>query len=175
VAGLTSTVDIFASVLEMGGASTPRPTHSRSFVPMMQADGGREAVIYGTFGQGLCCTDGEWTLILPPNRDLPLYAYSTMVPTTIAPGDIPSEHGYFIPGADLPQWKIPISPDGPGDRRALDSEPLLYHRRSDPRQQHNLVSERPEQVERMRTLMRDTLAGYGAPSELFERLSLSGF
>jgi hypothetical protein len=97
-----------------------------------------------------------------------------MVPTTILPGDIPSEHGHFIPGVDLPQWKIPISPDGPGDRRALDSEPLLYHRPSDPMQRHNVVAEQPEQFERMRTLMRDTLASYGAPTELYRRLSLIG-
>ena len=54
---------------------------------MLAGDGGRDALIYGTFGQGMCCTDGEWTLILPPDRELPLFAYSTMVPATIAPGD----------------------------------------------------------------------------------------
>lgn len=172
VLGLTSTVDIFASVLELGGATSAKPTHSRSFVPMLRKGAGRDAVIYGTFGQGMCCTDGEWTLILPPDRDLPLFAYSTMVPTTILPGDIPSEHGHFIPGVDLPQWKIPISPDGPGDRRDLDSEVLLYNRKDDPLQRRNLAAELPDQVERMRSIMRDVLSGYGAPKELFERLSL---
>jgi hypothetical protein len=73
----------------------------------------------------------------------------------------------------MPQWQIPVSPDGPGDRRALDSEPLLYHRRSDPAQRQNLWSEQPEQRARMLGLMRDTLAGYGAPPELFARLRLA--
>lgn len=172
VTGLTSTVDLFASLLELGGTSAPAPTHSRSFVPMLRSGDGRDAVIYGTFGQGMCCTDGEWTLILPPDREMPLYAYSTMMPTTLA-GDIPAEHGYFIPGVKLPQWKIPVSPDSPGDRRALDSEPLLYHRSEDPLQQRNVIAEHPEQAARMRALMRDTLAGYGAPTELFARLRLS--
>jgi arylsulfatase A-like enzyme len=172
VAGLTSTVDLFASVLEIGGGALPARTHSRSFVPLLDGNEGRDAVIYGTFGQGLCCTDGDWTLILPPDRTLPLHAYSTMVPTTIAGGDIPREHGHFIPGVDLPQWKIPISPDGPGDRRALDSEPLLYDRRADPGQTRNLWAERPDQRDRMIAVMRDQLAGYGAPPELFERLRL---
>jgi arylsulfatase A-like enzyme len=172
VTGLTSTLDIFASVLEMGGTSSPQPTNSRSFVPMLGGKAGREAVIYGTFGQGMCCTDGEWTLVLPPDREMPLFAYSTMVPTTIAPGDIPAEQGHFIPGVALPQWKIPVSQDGPGDRRALDSEPLLYHRHRDPQQLNNVIDEHPKQAARMRTLMRDTLAGYGAPAELFRRLGL---
>ena len=130
-------------------------------------------MIYGTFSHGLCCTDGEWTLIQPPDRSLPLYAYSTMVPTTIEPQDKAIEHGFFIPGVDMPQWKIPISPDGPGDRRALDSESLLYHRASDPGQRRNLWGEQPEQQARMRRLMRDTLAAAGAPPELFARLSLT--
>lgn len=172
--GLTTTVDLFASILEIGGVQPPRRTHSRSFLPMLAGDGtgGRDAVIYGTFGQGLCCTDGEWTLIQPPDRDLPLYAYSTMVPTTIEPQDKPVDHGYFIPGVDMLQWKIPITPDSPGDRRALDSEPLLYHRRSDPGQMHNLWHERPDQRARMLALVREMLARYGAPPELFARLHL---
>ena len=173
VAGLTATLDLFASILDVGGVATPQRCHSRSFLPLLaDGGGGREAVIYGTFGQGLCCTDGAWTLIQPPDRDLPLYAYSTMVPTTVAP-DVPVEHGRFMPDVDMPQWKIPVSPDGPGDRRALDSEPLLYHRSADPGQTRNLWHERPDERARMQALMRDTLAAHGAPPELFRRLHLA--
>lgn len=173
--GLTSTVDLFASVLDIAGLAPPARTHSRSVLPMLQGDGGngRDAVIYGTFSHGLCCTDGEWTLIQPPDRSLPLNAYSTMVPTTIAPQDKAVSHGFFIPGVEMPQWQIPVSPDGPGDRRALDSEPLLYDRRADPGQQNNLWGLAPDQQARMLRLLRDTLAGYGAPPELFARLRLS--
>jgi arylsulfatase A-like enzyme len=174
VSSLTSTVDIFASVLEMAGVARPERSHSQSFVPLMAGDpsNARKTVIYGTFGQGICCTDGEWTLIQPPDRTKPLHAYSTMVPTTIEPQDRATAHGNYIPGVSMPQWKIPISPDGARDRRALDNEPLLYDRRSDPGQVTNLWANEKEQRERMRRIMRDQLANYGAPEELFLRLGL---
>lgn len=54
IEALTSTVDIFASVLEMGGVTRPARSHLRSFVPLLGGDtsSARDAVIYGTFGQG---------------------------------------------------------------------------------------------------------------------------
>jgi arylsulfatase A-like enzyme len=172
---LTSTVDLFATVLEIAGLSPPPGSHSRSFLPLLAGDqtNARNTVIYGTFGQGLCCTDGEWTLIQPPDRSQPLFAYSTMVPTTIDPKDKAVDHGYYIPGVEMPQWKIPISPDGLGDRRNLDSEPLLYHRASDPGQINNLWHERPDERRRMLQVMRESLQFLGAPPELLDRLSLN--
>ena len=95
-----------------------------------------------------------------------------MVPTTIAPQDMPVDHGYYIPGIDMPQWKIPITPDGPGDRRNLDSQPLLFDRRNDPGQKRDLWQDRREERERMLHLMRQVVEQYGAPTELFQRLGL---
>lgn len=173
VSGLTSTLDIFGSVLDAAGVDLPAGSHSRSILPMISEGGtGRDALLYGTFGQGLCCTDGEWTLIQPPDRSLPVYAYSSMVPATIAPPDMPVGHGHFIPGIDMPQWKIPFTSDRPTDRRPLDSEPLLYNRKTDPGQSENLWSAELGQAERMTALMRGTLAAAGAPAELFTRLQL---
>jgi hypothetical protein len=96
-----------------------------------------------------------------------------MVPTTIIAPDKPVDQGYFMPNVDIPQWKIPFTEDRPSDRRPLDSEPLLFHRTADPGQSRNLIDERPDELARMRLLMRDTLAGYGAPDELFDRLGLA--
>ncbi|GLQ55870.1 sulfatase [Devosia nitrariae] len=175
IEGLTSTLDIFGSVLDAAGVTLPSGTHSRSILPMIAEDGdGREALLYGTFGQGLCCTDGEWTLIQPPDRSMPVFAYSTMVPTTIMAPDQPIEHGCFIPGVDMPQWRIPFTADRPGDRRPLDSEPLLYNRKADPGQRNNLFAGAPDEARRMTALMRETLAAAGAPAELFVRLGLVG-
>lgn len=33
-------------------------------------------MLYGSFGQGLCVTDGEWTLFKSPVSDGPLHSYS---------------------------------------------------------------------------------------------------
>lgn len=174
VKGLTGTVDIFGTVLASAGLPLPQRTHSRSLLPLIagETDKGRDTLLYGTFGQGLCCTDGEWTFIQPPDRSLPVHAYSSMVPATINPPDTPISQGHFIPGVDMLQWQIPFTEDEPKDRRPLDSEPLLYNRLSDPSQQDNLWTSRPDQRTRMKTLMRDTLVSMGAPPELFDRLDL---
>jgi hypothetical protein len=173
VSGLTTTLDIFGTVLDGAGLALPERTHARSVLPLLAGGAGRDAVLYGTFGQGLCCTDGEWTLIQPPDRSKPLYAYSSMVPTTIIAPDKPIGQGHFIPGVDLPQWQIPFTTDRPSDRRPLDSEKLLYHRSLDPGQRDNLWSTHPDEAIRMTTLMTETLAACGAPLELFDRLGLA--
>ena len=175
IEALTSTVDIFASVLEIAGVARPERSHSQSFVPLLSGDfsSARDAVIYGTFGQGICCTDGEWTLIQPPDRTKPLYAYSTMVPTTIDPKDTAIEHSLYIPGVEMPQWKLPVTLDGPQDRRAMDSEPFLYHRKSDPGQQHDVWNTEIEHRARMELILTEKLKSYGAPPELFGRLGLA--
>jgi arylsulfatase A-like enzyme len=54
IQALTSTVDLFATILEIGGAQSPERTHSHSSLPLLR--GGpqpREALLYGTFGQGV--------------------------------------------------------------------------------------------------------------------------
>ncbi|MCS6759780.1 MAG: sulfatase-like hydrolase/transferase [Candidatus Devosia euplotis] len=177
VTELASTLDIFGTVLDAAGiALPPSPgTHSGSVVPLMAGPGGkgRDAVLYGIFGNSLCCTDGAWALIQSPDRSKPLYAYSTMVPTTIIAPEKPVDQGYFMPNVDLPQWKILLTVDRPAGRRPLDSEPLLFNRSADPGQTDNLAARAPEQAHRMRCLMRDTLAFYGAPVELFDRLDLA--
>ena len=75
IGALTSTVDLFATILEIADATPPQRTQSYSLVPLLQGASSpqREAVVYGTFGQGVCCTDGEWTLIKSPEHDRPLF------------------------------------------------------------------------------------------------------
>jgi arylsulfatase A-like enzyme len=173
ISGLTSTIDLFATVLELAGAPA-QPSQSNSAVPLMAGDPtkGREALIYGTFGQGLCCTDGEWTIIQPPDRTKLIFAYSTMVPFLQQPAGVAIEHGNFIPGVSMPQWQVPMQLDGTTARRPGDSEPMLFHRATDPGQTANLWSERPDQRDRMLALMSRFVAESGAPDELYDRLGL---
>lgn len=171
LSGLTTTMDLFATVLDGAGVARPEGTRSRSILSQMSGTAGREAVIYGIFENGLCCSDGEWTLIQPPDRTKPIHAYSTMVPTTVT--DTAIGQGHFIPGVAMPQWQIPVTADRPSDRRPGDSEPMLFHRASDPGQTVNLIGREPAEADRMRRLMRETLAAQGAPAELFTRLGLA--
>ena len=175
VSGLTSTVDLFATVLDTAGATPPARTHSRSLVPLLAGDAaaGRPALLYGTFGQGICCTDGDWTVLKSPARDGPLHAYSSMIFPSLVMDTVeqPVGAGRFIPGVELSQWQIPVSP-----RRAI-SEPLshsnyLFHRAADPAQTRNLWDEEPAQRRRMCDLLRRLMSTEGAPLEQYARLGL---
>lgn len=175
VSGLTSTVDLFATVLDVAGAAPPARTHSQSLLPLLAEDAtaGRPALLYGTFAQGLCCTDGEWTVFKSPEREGPLHAYSSMIFPSLVIDTVeqPVGAGHFVPGVELSQWQIPLSP-----RRAL-SEPLslgnsLFHRAADPGQVRNLWDEEPERRQRMLELMRRQMAAEGSPLEQYVRLGL---
>lgn len=172
---LTSTVDLFATVLDAAGSAPPTRTHSRSLLPIL-ANGptaGRPALLYGTFGQGLCCTDGEWTVLKSPERPGPLHAYSSMIFPSLITGnpERPADAGRFIPGVDLPQWRIPVDPDR-AESQPIGRDNLLFHRATDPAQARNLWNDEPVQRRRMRDLMRDVMVAEGSPPEQFARLGL---
>ncbi len=176
VSGLTSTVDLFATALDAAGGSLPEPTHSRSVLPLLLDNGvdGRDGLLYGTFGQGICCTDGEWTLFKSPERDGPLYSYSSLLyqslgtpPGTADPVPQPAGSGRFIHGVDLPQWQSP--------RRVVPNtrENYLFHRTEDPGQTRNVWQTEPAQRRRMLGVLADLLAREGCPPEQHARLGLA--
>lgn len=75
---LTQTVDIYATVLEAAGAAPHGATHSLSWLPLLNGDDAiRPALTYGTFGQGICVTDGDWTLFKSSVDDRGLFIYSS--------------------------------------------------------------------------------------------------
>lgn len=181
---LTATVDLFATILDIMDVPLPRDTHSRSFLPLItgETDTHREATLYGSFGQGVCCTDGEWTLFKSPVEGEKLFSYSTMLFKTLelyylewmkildastTSLNQPVDQGYFIPGAGFPQWKMPI------ELRVYSHENFLFNRIKDPGQERNLWEEEPEQRMRMLALMRELLEKEGAPPEQFVRLGLT--
>jgi hypothetical protein len=164
-------VDLFATVLDTLGVPVPTVPHSRSLLPLLAAGTARhrEAVVYGTFGQGVCVTDGDWTLFKSPPRDEPLFFYSSSIYRSIDAADEPDPpvgQGYFIPGVRYPQWKIPTR------YRVLSREDFLFHRAADPGQTRNLWVEAPDQRRRMLGVLRDLLAAEGTPPEQYTRLGL---
>jgi arylsulfatase A-like enzyme len=164
---LTSTVDLHATIAELAGIAA-EPPHGSSLVPLLAGGTSpRGALLYGTFGQGVCCTDGEWTLFKSPVGG-PLYAYSSHLVKSLVVDTLsaPVAHGHFVAHAAFPQWQIPT------DVRPLSDEDFLFHRPSDPGQERNLWEERPDQRERMLRILRDLVVSEGAPSEQFSRLGL---
>jgi len=170
ISGLTQTVDLFASVLEAAGVPVPERTHSKSFLPLLRGEeSGREAVLYGTFGQGACVTDGEWTIFkAPEGGNYPLHYYSSAIFDSLTADSVrPAEEcGLFIPGVGLTQFKVPV------EAEPLSREDFLFHRAEDPRQEENLWEKKPEQRERMLGLLKRLMEGEGAPQEQYERLGL---
>jgi len=167
VGALTSTVDLHSTLADLAGASVDAP-HGTSLVPLLA--GGvleRDALLYGTFGQGVCCTDGEWTIFRSPVGG-PLYAYSSQLVESLVVRGLaaPDDHGHFVPGTRYPQWRIPT------EVRARSRQDFLFHRPSDPGQERNLWTSEPEERERMLGVLRRLIAAEGAPAEQLTRLGL---
>lgn len=176
VSDLTQTVDLFATVLDLAGKRPPENAHSRSLLPLLAGDRetSRQALLYGTFGQGICVTDGEWTLFKSPVAEEPLNYYSSMVYRSLILDSLaePSGHGRFIPGVQMPQWQVPVSVEP--DRKAPGSSAdYLFDRSTDPGQEDNLWSSKSEQREQLLALARGLLAEEGTPPEQYSRLGLT--
>lgn len=180
VSALTQTVDLFATVIEAANGMVPETNrHSRSLLPLLEREGAapRDAVLYGTFGQGVGVTDGEWTLLKAPVEDKPLYIYSTTIAQPLIVDnpvdgrvgrmpDPPVDQGYFDPTVALPMWKLPVRID------PRTYENFLFHRAVDPEQKNNLWDTNPAQRKNMLVLMRKLLEQEGYPEEQLERLGL---
>lgn len=171
LAALTATVDIFATVLDAAGSSVPDRTHSRSLLPLVSgaASSQRSALLYGTFGQGVCCTDGEWTIFKSPVSDTPLFYYSSQQYRSLVAEEelqMPAEQGLYIPGVAFPQWKVSTR------YRTLSRTDFLFHRSEDPKQQQNRWDTDPRQRKRMLDLLRTQLEQEQLPEEQRVRLGL---
>jgi arylsulfatase A-like enzyme len=169
IEALTSTVDLFSTIAELAGVPV-RARHGRSLLPLLAGDAaGPAALLYGTFGEGVCCTDGEWTLFKSPHGEGPLYSYSSLYVESLVVRGLaePAGSGTFLPGVAVPQWRIPV------ERTPLSTEDFLFHRPSDPAQQQNLWAEEPAQRERLLGVLRDLVEYEGAPPEQLERLGLA--
>ena len=175
---LTQNVDLFSTMISAAGGAPPEgPGHSRSMLPILDGVPTREALLYGTFGQGACVTDGAWTLFKAPVAGKPLYSYSTMITRPLIVDnpidgrvgrmpDAPVGQDYYDPTVPLPMWKLPIEID------ARTHQDFLFHRAEDPGQTRNLWDTAPGERERMLDLMRRMIAQDGAPPEQFARLGL---
>jgi arylsulfatase A-like enzyme len=181
VSGLTQTVDLFATLIDASGGEIPQTNrHSNSILPMINGTGPspHHAVTYGTFGQGICVTDGDWTLFRAPIEGKPLYTYSTAIfrPLIVdnpvdgrvgKPPEQPAEQGHFDNSVDLPLWKTPITIDP----RTYQS--FLYNRAEDPGQLDNKWESDPVQRARMLRLARQLMDIEGCPDEQLERLGMT--
>jgi len=181
VNGLTQNVDLFATLIDAGKASTTEEArHSQSFLSAVLSEEPttRSEIVYGTFGQGVCINDGEWTLFKAPIPDRELYSYSTMLlrplivdnPVDGRVGQLPAipvGQDFFDNTVPLPLWKIPISID------PRTTENYLFNRIDDPDQSVNLWDTHTEKRQELLELLSRVLEQEGCPPEQFLRLGLT--
>ncbi|WP_299956790.1 sulfatase [uncultured Roseobacter sp.] len=177
---LTQTVDLFSTIIDASGGTSPAETrHSKSLMPLVSKGKAPHAdITYGTFGQGVCITDGEWTLFKSPVDGQDLFSYSTMIarpllvdnPVDGRVGAAPAQpvgQAQYDPSVPYPMWKMPIKID------PRTYENFLFHRAQDPDQQTNLWDSHPAERDRMMALLHQRLEDEGCPPEQLERLGLN--
>ena len=176
----TQTVDLFASVIDAAGGTPPASTrHSMSVLPILDdiSTSNRPAILYGTFGQGVCISDGEWTMFKSPIEGKPLYTYSPSIyqplivdnPIDGRVGAMPNQpvaNDFYDPTVPYPMWKTPVTID-PRTR-----ENYLFNCQEDPQQESNLWDTHPEQRDNMLKKLKQLLDEEGYPEEQLERLGL---
>lgn len=180
ISGITSTVDLNPTVVEALGAKDYQAPHGRSLWPLLNGTqrSFRDAVLYGTYGQGVGCSDSEITLLQGfDNTSNPLFLYSTRMPGI--PKDAHDrriftegvEMGPFIPGVDVPVWKLPWRA-GKFVGSATTSSSILY-RRADPMfNEKNILATDRRLLQQAQSLMRDMMADEGTPPEQYARIGL---
>ncbi|NOU93993.1 sulfatase-like hydrolase/transferase [Paenibacillus sp. LMG 31456] len=148
----------------------------------------RQELIFGVFGGPVYCTDGEWLLVkkpLPGNS--PLYWYTR---SHYNNWDFGQQNLYADSEERLKQWdgeRFPTQYENahPGhaaprlirDEGDRESSPLVAHDELyciawDHAQQHDVASERPDVLERLKQGMRNKIIQIAAPKEQLQRLGL---
>lgn len=159
---LTCSPDMYATVLDAIGESGGRRVHSRSILPLLVGENSdRDLVYWGSFGDGICCTDGAHVLLQGANSQAPLFWYSAVMGAPCPD----AEAGKFIPGVDCPVWKMP--------RGRGASYPSILYRRDDPLfEERNIIADQPEVAAKLRARLRHEIERDGCPPEQFDRLEI---
>lgn len=161
VDGMTCTVDMYSTVLDGLGSKSPAGPHSRSILPLLA--GGkkhRDLAYWGTFGEGICCTDGEYVLSQGAKKGGTLYSYSATLRGNQADGA-----NKFIPGVDCPVWQQHMAPH-------FEMPSILYRRHDPLFNEQNIITEKPDIAAQLRGKLRAKLTQDGCPPEQFDRLGL---
>ncbi len=167
--GFTSAVDIYPTILEALGAQGFDPVDGKSLLPVIngEKESIRDYVFYGSFASGANITTKEYTYVQGYDNSHPLYQYSCSMFMPGMNGYEKAESGRFMPGIDIPLWKIPIKTD------PKDSQPnYLWDRQRDPKQEHNIVEEEPQVANKLRSLLIDAMEELGCPPEQYVRMGL---
>jgi arylsulfatase A-like enzyme len=186
VDGLTTNVDINATLCDLFGVEADQRNHGKSMLPMLTGEQTsiREWALAGIYGRWVHVLDGKRKYARGPVNDdnLPLSMWSnrwSTMPIHIMPdlrlpmpdrrafldfmpsSEIPVIRQQFQPGDMLPYWCV-------GQRI---NEHYLYDLHNDPQETENLLGSQAEKD--MQDLLRTALTEVEAPAEQLARLGLS--
>lgn len=182
IQALTTTVDLYPTILQWFGLEPVRPVHGRSLVPLLEGrvEKVRDWVLYGWWGQAVNYADGTHTYLRAPQAgdNSPLDAYSIRWST--APWwKLPDlagrvEYGSFMPQTEMLVGRLRLRPEEMGQVYCRPAqvirEPLLFDIRADEAQEHNLAGTPLEREYQGK--LRRALGEMQAPGEQLVRLGL---
>jgi hypothetical protein len=162
---LTTSVDLFATIADIYGATAKQRTHGRSLIPLFtgEATSVREWAIGGVWGSWVQVTDGRHKYARgPAEANFPLSTWSNRWSTMPIPIDgfdalpPPDQRAWLdtMPGSEIPVIRQPYAP---GDRMpiwatgAAVGNHLLYDLGVDD-EQENRVGDRGQMVELLRAV-----------------------
>ncbi|MCL2831913.1 MAG: sulfatase [Treponema sp.] len=157
----TTAVDLYPTMLGLLGEKNPVAPHGRSLLPLINGvtDKHREAVVYGTYAAGATVTNKNYTYhsTWDPQSEINKYSAIMFRPSPEAVS------GKFIPGVDCPVWKIP-------DRNQAPVPELLFDRKNDTLQEHDISRTDRKAVNEMRGILKKLMDDEGVPPEQYKRL-----
>jgi arylsulfatase A-like enzyme len=169
--GLTATIDLMPTLMDLHGASLPPQVRGRSLRHLLAADGAHyDAVLYGYHGKDIGMTDGRYTYGRQPLEGSFVYHYTAMPRRYFEHREklVGAEVGPFLKCAGgIPVYRVKV----PSHRHhAAPEYNLIYDLQSDPRQQRPIHDAALES--RLAAKMRELLGRHDAPEEQFARVGL---
>lgn len=192
VDALTQNIDILPTVLQLHDIERPdwaHPIHGQSLLPLIEGTGEkRDYILYGYFGKGINITDGRYTYMRAPRGDnKPLYMYTAVPIDNKAYFDCRRvqdisqiEMGRFLEWTTYPMYRVPAALINNKPNYAMcfnhmrpwEKEDYLFDLKNDYAQDHNLIDEAPELVEKMKKAMAAEIIRQQAPRDHLQRLQL---
>jgi len=182
---LTTTVDLYPTILELLGQPVPAPdgiATGHSLAPLLRGETNqaRDGVLYGWFGCRVNYTDGRCTYhraAVRPDRG-PVAMYSLRWSTAPwwelpEPRAARMTHGAFLPWTDHAVGRMELTTDEfarTSNQEPVVGEHLLFDLQADPRQEHNLAGTAREREYADR--LAAALHSAHAPPEQYLRLGL---
>ncbi|MGQ0552504.1 MAG: sulfatase [Planctomycetota bacterium] len=149
---LVDLVDIAATVLEVMGLNRPLEMQGESLRGLVRREPRqrRYSLAYSQNTRVYALTEGEYKFIGPPHLPVMVIAKNHLGPTN--PPSVLADRGEEYPFGHGEQ-RVTLRYDSDGDplalRDVLLNRPQLYHRPSDPLEQHDLFFDEPELVKAM--------------------------